>query len=457
MTNSNPMYFLLLELENIRCFGEKQTLDLSDGAGRPAPWTLLLGDNGVGKTTLLQCLTWMRTVQEPEQDKMPDCKGVIVKPIMDDLEENTEMEALIRAGSNMKSTVKGRYSLNYSFDDQQRNSRKQIRSIEVGMSFERRQGKLEAVDPILDCLPSFKTPNLFAYSASRHMAIRNIDSPALRDPAFNLLSESAELYDAEQVLLSLDHLALKDPKGNAGPLLSKVKQLLSDMLPELEDPESIEILGPKGFTEEQGSGGVQVIMPYGHVSLDALSLGYKTMLAWAVDLALRLLWSNPESLAPLEEPAIVIVDEIDLHLHPKWQRDVRLFLCRHFPNVQFICTAHSPFMAQAAEEENVAVLIRDDDHVRIENSPSIIRGWRIDQIATSELIGVPSARSPEVEMLINERRAILGKKRKSSADKKRLAELDARLSQLPTEEDSEDQAVLDLIHQAAALIRQDKK
>ncbi len=49
-------YFLSLTVENIRCFGPAQTLDLSDGHGRPAPWTIILGENGLGKTTLLTCL-----------------------------------------------------------------------------------------------------------------------------------------------------------------------------------------------------------------------------------------------------------------------------------------------------------------------------------------------------------------------------------------------------------------
>src|SRR4051794_17153899 len=55
--NTASAYLLDLKLRNIRCFGpEEQTLRLSDGQGRPAPWTVILGDNGVGKTTLLQCL-----------------------------------------------------------------------------------------------------------------------------------------------------------------------------------------------------------------------------------------------------------------------------------------------------------------------------------------------------------------------------------------------------------------
>ena len=452
MTDSNPMYFLSLEVENIRCFGEKQTLDLSDGKGRPARWTLLLGDNGVGKTTLLQCLTWMRTVEQPQDIKGSFC---IVKPIMDDLEENTEMEVLIRDGADTESTVKGKYLLNFRFDDQQKNTRKKIHSIEVGMFFKKQKGKLKDVSPITDRLRSFNTPNLFAYSASRHMAVRNLDKSELRDPVANFTSDSADLYDAEQVLISLDYQALKNPEDNAGPLLIKVKQLLSDLLPELVDANDIKILGSKEFTDEQESSGVVVHMPYGTVSLSALSLGYKTMLAWAVDLAMRLLWSNRDSHAPLEEPAIVIIDEIDLHLHPKWQRQVKIFLCKHFPNVQFICTAHSPFMAQASEEENVIVLKRDGDHVTIVNDPVAIRGWRIDQI-TATLMELP-VRSVDVEALINERRTILGKQRKSIKDKQRLAELDGTISQLPTEVDPDDQAAMELIREAAKLIRQDKK
>src|SRR4051794_9405563 len=49
-------YFLSLELENVRCFSEKQVLELSDGHGRPSQWTILLGENGTGKTTILQLL-----------------------------------------------------------------------------------------------------------------------------------------------------------------------------------------------------------------------------------------------------------------------------------------------------------------------------------------------------------------------------------------------------------------
>ena len=67
MENSTLKYFTRLELENIKCFGTKQSLDISDGNGNPTRWNLILGDNGVGKTTLLEFLAWMRP--EPANDE----------------------------------------------------------------------------------------------------------------------------------------------------------------------------------------------------------------------------------------------------------------------------------------------------------------------------------------------------------------------------------------------------
>ena len=54
-----PVYFSTLELQDVRCFGGRQILDLT-GNGHPKQWSLLIGENGAGKTTLLQCLAWMR-------------------------------------------------------------------------------------------------------------------------------------------------------------------------------------------------------------------------------------------------------------------------------------------------------------------------------------------------------------------------------------------------------------
>lgn len=95
---------------------------------------------------------------------------------------------------------------------------------------------------------------------------------------------------------------------------------------------------------------------------------------------------------PLEQPAIVLVDEIDLHLHPKWQRTIIDHLTHLFKQTQFIVTAHSPLIVQSAPEDaNIVLLIRQGDQVIIHNNEEAIKGWRIDQVLTSDLFDLPSA------------------------------------------------------------------
>jgi predicted ATP-binding protein involved in virulence len=156
----------------------------------------------------------------------------------------------------------------------------------------------------------------------------------------------------------------------------------------------------------------------------------------------------PDSPDPLAEPAVVLVDEIDLHLHPKWQRKLMGFLTERFPNTQFIATAHSPLVAQAAADANLAVLRRDGDHVVIENDVDNIRGWRIDQILTSDLFGLETARPEHIEKLLLERKAILTKPKLTRADEKRLKELEAEIGELPTGETAQEVRNRELIQKA---------
>ncbi len=68
---NQQVYFKRLILSNVRSFGDEQRLEMVDAKGGPAQWTLIIGDNGVGKTTLLQCLASMCPVPAVPADKMP--------------------------------------------------------------------------------------------------------------------------------------------------------------------------------------------------------------------------------------------------------------------------------------------------------------------------------------------------------------------------------------------------
>ena len=83
------------------------------------------------------------------------------------------------------------------------------------------------------------------------------------------------------------------------------------------------------------------------LSLQQLSDGERAFLALLGDLVRRLALANPDLENPLDGHGVVLVDELELHLHPRWQREVAEKLRSTFPNIQFIATTHSPFVIQS--------------------------------------------------------------------------------------------------------------
>ena len=111
-------------------------------------------------------------------------------------------------------------------------------------------------------------------------------------------------------------------------------------------------------------------------------------MAWVVDLAKKLFERYPKLDNPLTGAAIVLVDEIDLHLHPDWQRKIISHLSGIFPNVQFIVTAHSPLIVQSAENVNLIILEKgEDNQTHIRQEFGTFRGWTIEEIL-QDLMGL---------------------------------------------------------------------
>lgn len=97
--------------------------------------------------------------------------------------------------------------------------------------------------------------------------------------------------------------------------------------------------------------------------INQLSDGEKCLLAMTGDLARRLAIANPGLKNPLEGSAVVLIDEIDLHLHPSWQRTVVPALRGTFKNCQFILTTHSPAILSHVRPENIFILNRTKETV----------------------------------------------------------------------------------------------
>ena len=264
----------------------------------------------------------------------------------------------------------------------------------------------------------------------------------------SLFSEKASLINAEEWLLQTDYAA-RSAAGKTRDRLQKqlnqIIEILKRILPDIEDiriaPADEEIPRPRA----------EFLTPYGWVRLSSLGLGYRTAIAWMVDLAVRLFRRYPDSKDPLAEPAIVLVDEIDLHLHPKWQRNIMGFLTERFPNTQFIVTAHSPLVVQAAKDANIVLLRREGDRVVIDNDPEIVENWRVDQVLTS-VFELPTARPASLEPLLTRRQEILSRARLSKADEAELQQLETQIGSLPTAETPDDIKAMDIIRRAAQLL-----
>ena len=205
-------------------------------------------------------------------------------------------------------------------------------------------------------------------------------------------------------------------------------EILKRVLPDVVD---VRIAAPTRLNRRPD---IEFKTPDGWVSLAAIGYGYRTFVAWVVDLASRMVQRYSRHQDPLAQPAVVLVDEIDLHLHPTWQRKLMTYLSERFPNTQFIVTAHSPIFVHAAANANIILLRRDQKlgHVVIENAPEIIRNWRIDQLLTSDLFGLQSTRPPGIEKLLAERRKILAKTTLTKRDRTRLQQLETEIGPLPT-------------------------
>jgi ABC-type multidrug transport system ATPase subunit len=438
-----PAYFLSLSLENVRCFGSEQTLDLTDEKGNPAQWTVLLGDNGTGKTTLLQAIVGM----EPRLGKSGanDSQSILTRSF-----ERGGLGKMFQIPREPKVSVSAELCFGDDIHEVNVDERRNSFRLEAGYYNTAYYG------PKKDFSGS---DNFFCvgYGAGREMATGAFEEKD-KSGVESLFDEEMELPNAEEWLLQTDYAA-KSGKEKAHRRLKQIKTVLSHpdsgILPDVDDLH---------FAEQDGETSpprVEFHTPYGWVTIDQLSLGYRTMIAWVVDLARRLFKRYPESDNPLAEPAVCLVDEIDLHLHPKWQRKIIDFLSDRFPNTQFIVTAHSPLVVQAAHDANIALLKRvevddGDDYVQIHNDMEPVGNLRVDQILTSDLYGLESARPPDLDELLEERRDILAKSELTDEDEARLDEIEERVGDVPAGETKEQREAMAFIKDVADRLDEDE-
>ncbi len=425
--NEGFCYVKSLFIKGIRCFrGSIQTLSFADEFNRHHQWTLILGNNGTGKSTILQLLS--RVVLSTRASGEP---SLGIRRIKDD---QFQEYGIVRSKEDWTPFTGGA-------------SKFAPGSYKGDASFEAvTLGSAGTDDFTLRVIYSFLTPfkfykidrpnpgvwSVFGYGAWRSLGastLRPTERRGYQCP--HLFSDKADLVNAEEWLLRLDYGAEHPSKFAAKNRrrFEQVKETLLGLLPD-EEVREIRIAEPIGPDRPPR---LLFKTPYGEVELRQLGYGYQSLIAWVVDFAARMYETYPDSLNPLAEPAVCLVDEIDLHLHPKWQRDLMSYLSERFPKTQFIATAHSPLIVQAAEEvgANVVVLRREGDHVVIDNDPISVKGWRVDQILASELFDDTPLRDAETEKWMARRVELLKKAKLTAKEKRELEELNLKVQKLP--------------------------
>ncbi len=197
----------------------------------------------------------------------------------------------------------------------------------------------------------------------------------------------SEWFVSRSVAESLVHSRTRN-FDHRDPDLQTVREAIRRVIPDCED------VWYQGDEE-----GIRVqIRGEPEVGLVELSDGYRTMLALAADLAHRMIVGNPH--LGLDSEALVLIDEIDQHLHPRWQQTVLASLLYAFPHAQFFVTTHSPTIIATAEAGQLLVLEKGPDGVTA-SAPTSAYG-ALPQRVLEDVMGLERARAPAVRAKLEE-------------------------------------------------------
>ncbi|HCL4437463.1 TPA: AAA family ATPase [Clostridium botulinum] len=355
------MKILKLKLHNFRNI-ELKEIDFCNSDGKPRNFTAIIGDNGVGKTAILEAVTKGFT---------PIIRSVCDKAVKEcDIRDNDIMQG--KKWTAIKLNVKLEDEI-FTWYNKRRLNAKVVFDEQVNQILDFKSMRLKYEQ----CYENEKLPLVLYYGINRVITeipkrghIRETKVEDSLKNCFDNINYFRDFYDWFKTEEDIELREQKENDGYKNVKLDSVRKAIERMIPGYKNlriqlnPSRMIITNKEGI----------------NLRIEQLSGGYKAILSIVSDIAKRLATANPDSLNPLEEQGIILIDELDLHLHPKWQKTIANDLKRTFPNCQFIVTTHSPFIIQSLNKEEVINIEKDCNE-----SDGSFEGWSIEEIQEYEM------------------------------------------------------------------------
>jgi len=330
-------------------------------------WLLLLGDNGVGKSSILQaialCLSGRNHIEKLELDVSHylkiGTKSGFVK---------------IRGYGNSKSII---------------------------LNFDTKGFTSNRATPVCYIL---------GYGSTRLLPKGNIQPFPYKSPYVNIKNLFDYSFSLEDYNKWLDHIVNNEFHNRVAPAL-------------------IDLLLLDGEDKLSYSDGELHMTHLGEEHLlEQMSDGYRSVAGLALDIMNTL---SSDKADYHHSTGVVLIDEIGSHLHPRWKIKIVKALKKAFPKLQFIVSSHEPLCLRGIEKGEVGVLVRDEQSkVQILDSSLLIDHtmMSLEQLLTSDLFGLINVLDENAEKTYEEYYELLSKREKTQEDDDRILELSSEIS-----------------------------